>query len=110
MLIRALVTCSFLVAPVIAQEQASQRGSEEKPDPRIQRFLNRPNFFAQKRSRPVSARVEKAPPAKVCSVPLINVTPPTIPYMPTIKPRANTHSMSIAPPAPACDDKRVEAP
>jgi len=115
MLIRTLIACSFLVAPVIAQAQALQPLPETKTDPRIQRFLNKPHFFAQKKAVPVSARVQKAQPAKVCSIPLIDVTPPEVPYMPSIKPPADTHPMSIAPPAPPCDtkprdDKRVEAP
>ena len=100
MLIRTLVTCSFLVAPVIAQEQALQPAPEKKPDPRIQRFFNKQNLLARKTPDPNRS--------KVCSVPLINVTPSVIPYMPMIKPPANTHPMAVAPPAPPCEDERQD--
>ena len=106
MLIRTLIACSFLVGPVIAQEQAPQPPPEKKADPPILRFMGRQNFFAQKKPAPSSVSIEKELPSKVCSIPLTNVTPPAIPYMPSFKPPANTRSMSIAPPAPPCADKR----
>src|SRR5688500_17856641 len=110
MLIRTLVTCSFLVAPVIAQEQAPQPAREKKPDPRIQRFFGKHDFFVRKTPAPTSVRSAEPIPSKVCSVPLINVTPSVIPYMPMIKPPANTRSMAIAPPAPPCEDERQDVP
>jgi hypothetical protein len=108
MLVKTLLTCSLLVAPVIGQEQAPQPAPEKKPDPRIQRFLDRPDFFPRKTPSSAAEGVAEASRSRVCSVPLTNVTPKVTPFMPNLKPRVKTHDMAIAPPAPPCDDARQD--
>jgi hypothetical protein len=65
---------------------------------------------AQDAPKPTPRRKAANPP-KVCSIPLINVTPPARPFIPRVKPSNRIDSRIIVPPpAPPCDDKRTGTP
>ena len=88
MFIRTLLTAGFLSAMVAAQESPTAEPAKPEPTPNV-----------------------KPAPARTCSVPLINVTPPARPFMPRMKIRVPIDAKIImAPPAPPCDDEREGTP
>lgn len=108
MFVRILLSSSLLVAPMTAQERADSPVPEKKPDPRIERFLDKRNFFTHK--APATQLRQQEASTKACSVPLTRVIPPALPYMPKLMPRVNTHSKTFQVPAPPCDERRDDSP
>ena len=88
MFTRTLLTAGFLSAMVAAQESPPAEPAKPEPAP----------------------NVKPAAPARTCSVPLINVTPPVRPFMPRMKIRPIDAKIIVAPPAPPCDDEREGTP
>jgi len=95
MFLRTLVVATFSSTVLLAQDSPTAPPIDTPPDKTAERA--RPD------------RSKSAQP-KVCSVPLINVRPLSKPYMPNFRPKTPTHPMTIAPPAPPCEDEREGAP
>ena len=95
MFLRTLAVAVFSASVLLAQDTPQTSPTDPQPDKTVER---------------AKSDGSKSVPPKVCSVPLINVRPRSKPYMPNFLPKTPTHPMSIAPPAPPCDDERESPP
>jgi hypothetical protein len=112
MQIRIFLAAGLLACSAFALD--SQGGLKPIPQP----FAAKPRQFAfPKRIQPVEAPKGQSAsdPSKTCSIPLKNFTPPTpAPRMPVLRgstdPKTRFAMKFLAPPAPACEDKRAGSP
>jgi hypothetical protein len=93
MFFRYLLIAGCLLVPSLGRQRPTEEKPEQKP----------PDEKQQEQI------LDKIPP-KACSVPLLRVPTPAVPYMPKLMPKVSGPIRFVKPPAPPCEDEREGTP
>jgi hypothetical protein len=112
---RVLLLVTLATAGSFSQQQNPKPETDTQIPPFKPRFNLPPKLpwrdklLPPSTSSPSPPRRSKTAPSKTCSVPLIDVTPRSKPYIPNFLPKKRANDrIAIPPPAPACEEDREE--